>query len=126
MDVGNGEDKAYLSLKLSELQRVGTLGMGGFGRVELVSCKYSVHVFRNLVLLGIFSTTFVLHVNSSAYHCRVRPTATCAHEIANSNVRIFKYVLYSCFDISRLQGAWIIQIYGRSVGDIMEDNLVYP
>ena len=39
VDVGSGEDKAYLSLKLAELQRVGTLGMGGFGRVELVGCK---------------------------------------------------------------------------------------
>ena len=36
IDVGSGEDKAYTSLTLSELQRVGTLGMGGFGRVELV------------------------------------------------------------------------------------------
>ena len=36
IDVGSGEDKTYVSLTLSELQRVGTLGMGGFGRVELV------------------------------------------------------------------------------------------
>jgi cGMP-dependent protein kinase len=35
IDVGSGEDKTYVSLTLSELQRVGTLGMGGFGRVEL-------------------------------------------------------------------------------------------
>lgn len=48
VDVGSGEDKAYQSLTLAELQRVGTLGMGGFGRVELVSdcccVMYNMHV----------------------------------------------------------------------------------
>ena len=36
--VDSGEDKEYTPVKLSDLQRVETLGMGGFGRVELVSC----------------------------------------------------------------------------------------
>lgn len=45
VDVGSGEDKEFLSLHLSELQRVGTLGMGGFGRVELVGCKDHIQCF---------------------------------------------------------------------------------
>ncbi len=31
-----GEDKEYASVTLKDFERVDTLGMGGFGRVELV------------------------------------------------------------------------------------------
>ncbi len=33
----SGEDKEYSSITLKDIVRVETLGMGGFGRVELVS-----------------------------------------------------------------------------------------
>ena len=49
MDVVSGEDKAYQSLKLSELERVGTLGMGGFGRVELVMTGFVVVIFGSVM-----------------------------------------------------------------------------
>jgi hypothetical protein len=33
-----GEDKEYINVTLKDFERVDTLGMGGFGRVELVRC----------------------------------------------------------------------------------------
>ena len=33
----SGEDKDYINVTLKDFERVDTLGMGGFGRVELVS-----------------------------------------------------------------------------------------
>ncbi len=45
-----GEDKEYASVTLRDFERVDTLGMGGFGRVELVSACTWTYI-RTLVCM---------------------------------------------------------------------------
>ena len=51
--VDDEEDKEYAHIKLSDVQRVETLGMGGFGRVELVRPVgvqgFVAHVLRTYI-----------------------------------------------------------------------------
>lgn len=93
VDIGTGEDKAYTSLTLSELQRVGTLGMGGFGRVELVNIdivfQTCIDLFISLCyhlqytyILSILSTSFqvykdVLKIAPSLYICKSTTECIC-------------------------------------------------
>ena len=55
--VDDGEDKEYAHIKLSDLQRVETLGMGGFGRVELVRLVVQGFIVHVLCILYYSSLT---------------------------------------------------------------------
>lgn len=90
VDVGSGEDKEFLSLHLSELQRVGTLGMGGFGRVELVQLKsdpnksYALKCLRKKHIVDtrqqehIFSERKIMMQSRCAFITRLYKTFRCS------------------------------------------------